>query len=235
MIIHGFSSLPVEKRLKLLIEKIKDEFPEVKIIAPNYLEHYGKFGIQAGRLDIFHYALVCRNKIRDEIIDGPIIFIGYSMGALIARMLVEQFRIEAKAVILVGGPNQGIKLSFWEKLFTKNILCVKDMKKDSPLLRSLNLAYEDNKPTARYYLIAGEKDKRVPLNSALGIEGKKIIIPQCDHSGLIPKKPTSKPNAIGAIINILKEEVNLKTSSFLLEKIVKLNRSQPKLKISVFL
>jgi hypothetical protein len=199
--------------------------------------------LTAGKKSVLEYARICKGIILKQKVNGPIFIIGYSLGGLITRVLVEMLQIDAQAVILVGTPNKGIKLNCWEKLILWGKLILKILKRpaieemlpNSQFLRKLNENYPKLQLKTKYYLIAGQKDKRVPLNSALGIEGKKIIIPQCDHSGLIPKKPTSKPNAIGAIINILKEEVLRLTSSFLLEKMVKLNRSQPKLKIGVFI
>jgi hypothetical protein len=208
VIVHGFSSLPAEKRLKLLIEKIKEELPQTKLIVPNYLESYGMFAkIFAGRKRIFQHSLSCWRKIKDQIGSGPRIFIGYSLGGLIVRMLIEKFSVEAKAAILVGCPNRGIKFSFWEEMFVNllNLRCAKEMKEGSAFLESLGYKVEK-----RYYLIAGENDAIVPVNSALGLEGeliKKISIPGCSHSELIPEKITFRPCAIETIINILKEEV----------------------------
>ena len=151
----------------------------------------------------------------------PTILIGYSMGGLIARTLVERLEIRAQAVVLVGTPNKGIKLSWWEKLLLRIFKkpCVRGMLPESPGLQHLNKEYieeyKEKKLVTRYYLIAGKEDKKVPLNSAMGIiDAQGSIILSTDHSGLIPRKPTSKPNAIGEIIKILKKEINLSTPSF---------------------
>jgi hypothetical protein len=241
VIIHGFSSLPAEKRLKLLIKKIKDEFPKAKIIVPNYLEKYQRPAIfTAGKKSIWEYAEDCKRIIEKEKREGPLFIVAFSLGGLIARVDVEQKGIEAHAVILVGTPNKGIKLNRWEKLILKIFKrpAIEETLPNSQFLRKLNEDYSKLQLKTKYYLLAGSKDKRVPIWSALGIEFIKsdgTFIGSTDHSGLIPKEPKSTPNAIDIIIQILKSEAGFQSASFLLEKIVKLNRSQPKLKISVLL
>lgn len=217
VLIHGVSSLPGEERLKLLIKKMKKEFPRAKIIVPNYLGKYPKLSFLWRQSSLCDYTAFCMTKITSERSGWPRILIGYSFGGVIARLLEERLNFQARAVILVGTPNKGIKLSLWEKVFLKILLSklsIEEVEENSWFLRKLNEAYQRWSPSARYYLIAGKYDKRVPIESALGIKSYKNIVIDTDHSGLIPRKPTSKPNAIGAIIEILKEEASYSTPSF---------------------
>ena len=224
VLIHGFSSLPAKERLKLLIEKIAKELPGVTIIVPNYLERYSRLGIiTAGKKSITEYAIICKSIIETKKGKGPLILVGYSLGGLVARVLVEKMKINAQAVILVGTPNMGVKLNRWEKLLIKIIKrpTIEEMLPNSEFLKNLNENYEKLWLQTRYYLLAGTKDKRVPLESALA----KIILSEgeaigtTNHSGLIPKKPKKnklKPDAIDIIIKILRKEAGFQSASFLL-------------------
>jgi len=217
VIIHGFSSLKGEERLKLLIEEIKKELPKAKIIVPNYQEGYSRPKIRAGRKTVIEYAKICKDIIEKERLNEELlVIIAYSFGGLIARELTEEMQIQAKAVILVGTPNKGIKLSWWERLLLKIFKrpFIEDMMPESKFLVELNENYEKNRPRINYYLIAGEEDNRVPQNSAIGIEARERIILPIDHSGLIPRKYTGRPNAIWDIIKILKKEAGFQTASF---------------------
>jgi pimeloyl-ACP methyl ester carboxylesterase len=221
VIIHGFSSLPAEKRLKLLIEKIKEEFTRAKIVCPDYLEKYQKPAIfTAGKRSIYEYATLCKEIIEKEKIKGPIFIIGYSLGGLIARVLVEMMEIDAQAIILVGTPNKGIKLNRWEKLILMMFKrpTIEEMLPNSQFLRKLNEDYAKLQLKTRYYLLASSEDKRVPIWSALGIEFIKsegTFIGSTNHSGLIPKELKSPPTAIDIIIQILKREADFQSASFL--------------------
>ena len=221
VIVHGFSSQRGEKRLKLLIEKIKKELPGAKIIIPNYLERYSRLGvITAGKKSITEYAAICKNIILKKKGEGPLFLIGYSLGGLIARVLIERMGISAQAIILVGTPNEGTKLNRWEKTLVKMLKrpIIEEVLPDSQFLTNLNERYEKLRLQTKYYLLAGTKDKRVPVWSALGgeiIRSDGTFIGSTDHSGLIPRKPKSEPNAIDIIIQILKEEAGFSSASFL--------------------
>ena len=221
VIIHGFSSLPVEKRLKLLIEKIKEEFPKAKIICPDYLEKYQKpVVLTAGKKSILEYAKICKEIILKQKVNGPVFIIGYSLGGLLARVLVETMEINAQAIILVGTPNKGIKLNRWEKLILKILKrpAIQEMLPNSQFLKKLNEDYSRLQLKTKYYLLAGSEDKRVPIWSALGIEFIKsegTFIGSTNHSGLIHKELKSPPTAIDIIIQILKREADFQSASFL--------------------
>jgi hypothetical protein len=218
VLIPGFSSLKGEERLKLLIEEIKKEFPKAKVIVTNYLEKYGRLNIlRAGRKSIIEYATICKGIIEKERTSGPLGIIGYSLGGLITRVLIETMGIHPEVAILVGTPNWGIKLSWWEKWILKMIKrpVIEEMKENSKFLQEINENYRKIKPRdlVFYYLIIGTIDKRVPMESAdgrgirrWGLFGRKFYI-WANHSGLIPKQLTSERNAIEKIIEILKWEI----------------------------
>jgi len=224
VIIPGFSSLRGKERLKLLIKKLKDEFPKAKIVCPDYLEKYQKpVVLTAGKKSILEYAKICKEIILRQKVNGPIFIIGYSLGGLLARVLVETMEINAQTIILVGTPNKGIKLNRWEKLILKILKrpAIQEMLPNSQFLKKLNEDYSRLQLKTKYYLLAGSKDKRVPIWSALGIEFIKsegTFIGSTNHSGLIPKELKSPPTAIDIIIQILKREADFQSASFLLKK-----------------
>ena len=223
VLIHGFSSLPAKERLKLLIEKVKKEFPEAKIIIPNYLEKYQRpLILNNGKKNILEYAKICKDIIEKEKVPGPIFIVGYSLGGILARISVEKLGINTQALILIGTPNQGIRLNFWEKAFLKltKRQVIEEILPNSKFLRELNENYQRLNLQTRYYLLTGENDKRVSLWSALGIEFIKSsgsFIGSTDHSGLIPQKPKSE-SALDIIIQILKKEAGFRSASFLFTK-----------------
>jgi triacylglycerol esterase/lipase EstA (alpha/beta hydrolase family) len=216
VLIHGFSYQRGEERLKLLIEEIKKELPEAKIIVPNYLETYSRMKfLLAGKKSVSEYAEIIFEKIKNKI-EKPIILVCFSFGGLIGRDLVEKKKVPAKALILVGTPNKGVRFSLKEKLLAIVFIkifkrpCLEDVRAESKFLQELNESYKRKKPETRYYLIAGKKDKVVPLDSATGIEAQEtILIPFVSHSDLIPRKYIGKPTAIWEIIKILKKEASL--------------------------
>jgi len=210
---RGFS-LRGKERLKELKKVIKKQFPETEIVEPEYFERY-KRGLFFVKKSIPNYAAVVLDMIGE--IDDDTIFVGYSSGGLIVRWMVEELGVSAKAVILVGTPNKGIKISWWEKIIQRiiRVPCVEDMKDNSEFLQRLNKGL--NSLPRNYYYLGGRHDKRVPLESSLPEEilrdtkryvGAEIF--WTDHSGLIPKASKGKISvisAIPAIIRILKKEI----------------------------
>ena len=214
VLIEGFSSTRGKKRFQVLVDEIKREFPGIEILIPEYFEGYGRIGQFFRKKTISEYAATVKKRIEKEVRekDKSFVLIGYSMGGLIVRYLVEKMEFPAKTVILIGTPNKGIKLSWWEKLLLKiiNIPCIEDMKENSEFLRTLQI-----KSLPNYYWLGSDRDKRVPFNSSIPIEiryntkryrGLEVL--STDHSGLIPMTPKkSKDSAIPAIIRILKKEI----------------------------
>jgi len=202
VIVGGFSSTGAP-RLKTLEREIKKNFPKLKVHLPEYFERYGKIGQYLRKFTIPEYAKIVDESLNFSLVDEPIL-IGYSMGGIITRFLVEKLGFEARAVILVGTPNQGVKLGWLEKkllgkLFT--LPCVKDMNPNSDFLYNLN----SSPVSERYFFIGSDRDERVPIDSAIPVrkEGKFFIL-HTDHSGLIPKKLEMIPNsAVPVIIEIL--------------------------------
>jgi len=220
VLVEGFSSTRGKERLEVLAEEIKREFPEAKIVIPEYFERYGKIGKFFRRKTIQEYSQRVYEEIAFELrkeTAPQIILIGYSMGGLICRYLVEKKKFLARTVILVGTPNKGIiSLSLKERLLLKilKVSCVEEMKENSQFLRDLN---RGPIPT-NYYLIGSKKDERIPLWSAIPLEifgesirSRGIKVLDTDHSGLIPFIPKTRKeienSAIPKIIEIIRKEV----------------------------
>lgn len=127
------------------------------------------------------------------------------MGGLIARYVAKRLPA-VKKLILVATPNLGVKrLSWWKKLFLWRVKCVKDTLPGSEFLKKLNSEPPLN---CKIYLIAGNKDKVVSVESALSIPGvpdsQKFILP-LEHSELIPPPTSKKQGAIDKIIQFCKD------------------------------
>lgn len=234
VLIEGFCSIRGSKRLKVLEGEIKKEFPEATVIVPEYFERYGWASSFWRKTHISDYARRVFSKIVEETgadfmagfmvnstldsflgkeTDGSIILIGYSMGGLVCRSLVERLSFPATAVILVGAPHKGIHYSIFRKLFLKivRVPCLLQMERGSDFLRRLN-----ESPMSRYYWIGGKRDKIVSIGSAIPEEllenklksYKGIEIVDTDHYSLIPvKNEDLKKSAIPAIIKILQKEI----------------------------
>lgn len=201
IVIGGFSSTGGE-RIASLVEAIRREsFPGIEVLAPNYFEIYGRLGKFLRKKTISEYA---RNIKLEEPIE---LVIGYSMGGIILRYLVEKMKFPTKAVILVGTPNRGIKLSRWEKHLLKlvKVPCIRDIEENSEFLKELSIPDSEN-----YYFIGSDKDEKVDIESAIPIpirkEGKFYVL-HCNHSGLIPKGGKVENSAIPIIIDILRKEI----------------------------
>lgn len=215
ILVEGFSSQPGTERLELLARRILS-LPDMEVIIPNYFERYGMLWQFFREKTIPQYAAVVYDKIY-HLTDplhgfGKPILIGYSMGGLVSRYLVERMGLSVKATILVGTSIRGIKFSklpLWQRLMLKirTPPCVKDMEEGSEFLKELN----KNPPGDNYYYIVSGCDNLVPLSSILpGVaEEKKKVVPT-DHSGLIPKSDKDKIDvsisAIPEIIKILQKE-----------------------------
>ncbi len=202
-----------EQRFRLLIQEIFKSEKEVKVIVPEYLKKY-KHGLFSVRETIPQYAKVVQKMIKKDYDNETFILVGYSIGGLIVRYVVEKMGLPVKAVILIGTPNKGIKLRWWEKLLQGIIRtpCVEDMKRPSKFLCDILKVSPKN-----YYHIIGTLDTRVPLNSSIpelaeymkngGRSGRVFALP-CTHSRLIPKsKEYIENSAIPEIIKIIRKEI----------------------------
>ena len=205
---QGFS-LRGKERMEVLRKEIKKYFPDAEIVESEYFERY-KWGLFSIKKTIPEYASVVRDKIGET--GDDTIFVGYSLGGLIVRWMVEKMGVLAKAVILVGTPNKGINLSLKEKVLLQiiEIPCIEEMKEDSLFLKSLN---RDVMPIS-YYYFGGRIDKRVPLELSMpwnvqqpSYARSEII--DADHSGLIPKnRKDIGSSAIPTILKILEKEIS---------------------------
>jgi hypothetical protein len=230
----GFSSKRGEERLAWLLVRLSLLFQilsiKSKLLVPLYLEKYRwPIWFFSGRKKIEEYSQTVLEKLKNQIPrNSTITLIGYSMGGLIVRYLVEKGDLSAlgkiERIILVGSPNQGIKLSFLKKLLSKRVICVRQMMPGSSFLNELN-----NVSISRqnYFLIGGSKDKLVPIESALGLpnvpEDQKFILP-LSHSELIPPYHIAyhrgKEGAVPKIIQLCqpqKEEAFSTSASFYLQ------------------
>lgn len=185
-----------------------------KLFVPSYLERYHwPIWLFAGRKRIEEYSEIVLRQLKEKIPpNSEIILIGYSLGGLIVRYLYEKNLLpatgEVKKIILVGTPNRGIKLSFWEELLAKilRIAFVYQMMPESSFLNELNNIQISRQ---NYFLIGGSKDKRVPIESALGIpdvpENQKFVL-LLSHSELIPPYHiayrSGKKGAVAKIIQL---------------------------------
>lgn len=210
VLIEGFSATKGSKRLKVLADEIEERFPMEKVFTVEYFEKYGKIGKFLRKKTIPNYADVVLSQIPKNIFN-PII-IGYSMGGIIARYLVEKIRFQAREVILVGTPNKGIKLSTIERLLPLP-QCVKDIEENSNFLSNLNLNLTGNAEKLffkNYYFIGSKSDKRVPLESSIPIRiAGKFFILDTTHSNLIPRtKSDISESAVPVILEILQKTIN---------------------------
>lgn len=213
VLVHGFHmqkrfSLGGKERIEALEEAIREKFPDVEIVVPEYIERY-KWGLFFTKKSISEYAGVVWSMTGK--LDNETIIIGYSLGGLITRWMVEEMNFPAKAVILVGTPNKGIKYSLKEKLLLKifRIRSLLEIEWDSKLTQWLN----SNWPPFPYYCLAGKRDRRIAVDSAILTDRlgyyKDMVIINAGHSGLIPESREDIENsAIPAILEILKKEIS---------------------------
>lgn len=211
IVIGGFSSTGGE-RIASLVEAIRREAFPGEVLAPNYFEIYGKIGKYFRRKTIHKYA---KDLLRLNLVDlnenEPIVLIGYSMGGVVLRYLVEKMQFPTqfptKTIVLVGVPNRGIKLSPLERVLLKiiKVPCIRDIEENSEFLKELSIPDSEN-----YYFIGSDKDEKVDIESAIPIpirkEGKFYVL-HCNHSGLIPKGGKVENSAIPIIIDILRKEI----------------------------
>ena len=137
-------------------------------------------------------------RILSDILDkySITIFIGCSMGGLIARYLVEVMGLRVSGVILLAVPNRGIELSRIEKIFLKikrPIPCVEDMRPGSVFLKSLKDSSFEN-----YYFFGGTEDSRVNINSSLPLKGSKSFPINAGHAEMVDNQTIMK------LVNIIK-------------------------------
>jgi pimeloyl-ACP methyl ester carboxylesterase len=206
VLIGGFSKSRPEQRLRTLKEEVEKAFPEERIIIPDYFEK-NSYGVIRQFLNrkrkISEYAAKVASESEIPKDEKPIL-IGYSMGGIIARYLVEKLKIQTKAVILVGTPNRGIKFKLWEKLLLKllKVPCLEELMRIEKVLADVKKV-----PIQKYYFIGGKKDKRVPTWSSVPLgEDKKWFVVDCGHSALIPKsRKDIKNSAIPIVLKILRE------------------------------
>lgn len=201
------------------IEEIQKNLYGVEIKTIDYLQEatYGKKThhflalIRERNSSIRDYAEKVAAGIDSE--NKNMIIIGYSLGGVIVRYLVEKSIIQPpKAVILVGCPNKGIQLLFWEKLlrmiievkFAEELLAPHTILEDITTI--MHKGYN-------YYFIIGLKDRRVPLESSIpeiaeyinkeGWYEKRVYAANCGHRGLISEETAR------IIAEIIKKELNL--------------------------
>lgn len=206
MIVHGYSNDKGSWRLAKLINEIKEEFLDEAVITPDYLERYGPrvlVGIIFGRKSLEEYSeKVLKEAEQTEQLYGPItIIIGYSMGGLVARYVAKRLT-HVEKLILVGTPNLGLNIGRLKRLFLGRIKCLTDSLPGSDFLKKLN---EEIPLECKCYIVAGNKDKFVPLESSLAVPDvpgeQKIILP-LGHSELIPPPTSEEQGAIEEIVQL---------------------------------
>jgi len=208
ILIGGFSRTEPKKRLKVLKEEIEKLFPNTTAMIAEYFEE-NSYGIIRQfifrRKRIKEYA----EKIASEILkdESDYVIVGYSLGGIIARYMVEKLNFPANAIILIGTPNEGIRIKVWEKLLLKlfRTPCLKELIDQK---FSLDIKVQGKK----YYFIGSIKDKRVPVHSSVPVrnnkeeKNSKWFLLNCTHSNLIPKnRKNIEGSAIPIVLKILQK------------------------------
>ncbi len=217
VLLHGFSNMTGEKRFENFIEDIREKLPEANLIIPNYLEKYTRSEliskIKSGKKEIAYYSDFCMKKIEKERTGENLVLVCTSFGGIIARYCIEVLGLKAKAAILIGVPNKGAIIKRWEEVGIKIVKggkpFVEQLRIGSNFLEKLNRDAEEKKPSAKYYIIAGKKDKRVPLESATGVKHETALITEGDHEGVIPspkKDPKGYRMISDSVLNFIIKE-----------------------------
>ncbi len=211
-VIHGFSNQLSEERFGPLIKRIGKELPLAHIIPVNYFDEYPPKEIRTkifgGRKGLEEMAEICLKIIEGNRKHAKLIIIGTSLGALMARVLVEKFGVLASAVILAGIPNGGVNLKPREKfglIFSKK-KWIKEVRKGSKFLNAMNEELKARNLSTKYYLLAGIKDKQVSKESVLALKSFMHIeaeyVADVSHYEIIPQ-PKSDPGASSKVFDLI--------------------------------
>jgi len=170
LVLEGFSGNNIEDVVGNLLKGLKKMGLEVVPI-----EHMPQKGIVQRLLNaktIEEFAIAAYPQFAN--LRNCDIVIGYSMGCLVARFVLEVLGIKANpTVILVGGPHRGCN---WKYAPLFLVPCIREMLPKSSFLEKLGLP--KNK---LYWYIIAEDDKKVSMTSACPVENGQCKVMKGGH------------------------------------------------------
>jgi len=198
VLIEGLTSLDGRRKIREVVGRIEAEVQTpIQIIEyVEFVEHSVKKLKKSSGIEEYAKEII-KNFNPNE----SLILIGYSMGGLVARWMVEKMGLEIKGLIFLAVPHRGINLSRREKVLLKligTVACVKDMKQGSAFLKSLGNPSSDE----CYYFFGATEDSRVALNSSLPIDNGRSVLVNAKHKDVADDQIIRK---IADIIRLLEK------------------------------
>lgn len=170
LILEGFSGRNIEDVAGNLLMGLKKMGLEVVPI-----EHMPQKGIVQRLLNaktIEEFAIAAYPQFA-KLRDCDVV-IGYSMGCLVARFVIEVLGIESKpTVILVGGPHKGCS---WKYAPLFLVPCIREMLPKSAFLERIGVPKNKN-----YWYVVAEDDKKVSMASACPVSSGRCKVMKGGH------------------------------------------------------
>jgi hypothetical protein len=198
----GWSGKKPKQRLALLKKRL-EKIPCVDVVIVEYLNISGPFTKLRTRSSVEELASNAEKNIpyagRERVIA-----IGYSLGAIILRLLIKR-DYKFDLCIFAGGPHKGFSPKFLWLYHLAALLGVKpffELTPGSDFLKSLGEA-----PPGIY--IGSQIDKKVPIESAIPENAKRrIYLYHCGHNMFPYKKRDESASAIPIVVEIVRRYVN---------------------------